>query len=84
MVPCLKHGEDVTEKMYCFPCRDRGSILLFRIAGMGRKGRMSYLLKDFSSSTLLAVILCFEAANIFYAILWVKGTSVTHRHVISS
>jgi len=65
MVPCLKCWEDVTEKMYCFPRKARGSIFLFRIADMNRKVyRMSYFLRGFSSSTLLTVTLDFEAANI--------------------
>lgn len=50
MAPCLKCWEDVTEKMYCFPCKARASIFLFRLAGTDRKMYgMSYCLKDFSS-----------------------------------
>lgn len=71
MAPCLKCWEDVTEKMYCFPCKARAPIFLFSLAGTDRKmyGK-SYFLKGFSSSALLAVALAFEAANIcLYALL---------------
>lgn len=62
MVTCLKCWEDVTEKMYCFPCKARESIFLFRLAGTDRKMyRTSYFLKDFGSSALLDA-LAFGAA----------------------
>lgn len=65
MVPCLKCWENG------FRCKSRWSIFLFRIEGMDRKVyKMSYFLKDFSSSTLVAVTLGFEAGSIcLYAIL---------------
>lgn len=63
MIPCLKCWEGVTEKMYCFLCKARESIFLFRPAGTDRKmHKMSHFLKDFSSSALLAVALALEAA----------------------
>lgn len=65
IVPCLKCWENG------FPCKARGSIFSLRIEGMDRKVyKMSYFLKDFSSSTLVAVTLGFEAGSIcLYAIL---------------